>query len=398
MKEGPLHIAVVIERFDPHAGGAERSTAQIAKELTQRGHRITILTGSSPLEVQEDLPAGVEVVSLSQNKKSSSALRLLRFSRWAKEQLEQGGFDTSLSVTMAVPARVLQPRGGTVRETLERNIALRPSLTGRAFKRLMARLDPKQRLLLSLEQRNLADPRVHKIVAVSRYVSQQLQKHYGIDAARIECIPNAAVMPQADEQLKQAWRQQVRESFRVPQEATAYLFAAQNPRLKGFEPLLAATKRLVDQGHQPVLLLAGSFWHGHQAQVEAMGLRDQVRFVRQTRQMPALYAAADVTVLPTFYDPASKVVIESLMMGTPAISTAYNGASDFLAPESGPLRGRVIADPADVDALASAMAELADPQARSQCRSAMVGLGEALSMTRHVDRLEAVLRHAAEGE
>ncbi len=65
--------------------------------------------------------------------------------------------------------------------------------------------------------------------------------------------------------------------------------------------------------------------------------------------------------MPTFYDPSSKVVIESLMMGTPAISTAYNGASDFIAPADGSARGRVIADPSDHRALAQAMIELWDP-------------------------------------
>ena len=114
-------------------------------------------------------------------------------------------------------------------------------------------------------------------------------------------------------------------------------------------PLLHAAKRLVDQGGEPTLLLAGKIVMAGKDLATKLGIRDRVRIVGSTNQMAELYAAADVTVLPTFYDPSSKVVIESLMMGVPAISTSYNGASEFIRGESdGRPRGRVIDDPADV--------------------------------------------------
>jgi glycosyltransferase involved in cell wall biosynthesis len=114
--------------------------------------------------------------------------------------------------------------------------------------------------------------------------------------------------------------------------------------------------------------------------------------------MPELYAAADVTVLPTFYDPSSKVVIESLMLGIPAITTRYNGAAAFVLPEDGPPRGRVIEDPADDAALAAAMIELRDPAVHAACVAATAGLDQALSMKRHVDQLEQVLQRVVSGD
>lgn len=387
----PMHIAIVIEQFDPDAGGAERSTAQIASELTKRGHRVTIIAGSSPENLTLE---GVNILAYS-NSKSSAVQRLLLFRRWALQQLQQGDYDTSMSITMAVPAAVMQPRGGTIRETLERNIAMRPTAAKRLSKRLLLKTSAKQQTLLLLERKTIADPRVQKIVAVSGYVVRQLREHYDVPDDRIELIPNAAVMPRATDEQKQQWRTQVREGFQIPSDATVYLFAAQYPRLKGFDPLMRATRRLVDQGQNPVILLAGGFGYGQQEHVTRMKLRDHVRFIRQTRKMPALFAAADVTVLPSFYDPASKVVIESLMMGTPAISTSCNGASDFILPDTGQVRGRVVQDPADDAGLAQAMLELADPQERTRCSTATAGLADTLSMARHVDLLETTLRNAA---
>jgi len=386
-----MHIAIVIESFDPEAGGNERSTAQIAAALGERGHEVTILTGSAPDRVRVE---GVEIQRMTR-RKSSSVVRLLRFARWARRQLDEGGFDASLSVTMAVAADVVQPRGGTVRETLARNVALRQSPASRAAKRLALRVDPKQRVLLAMEKRTLADPRVRRIVAVSRYVIEQLAIHYQIDERRVELIPNASVMPQPDAETRAHWRRQVRAGFNIPEDTTVFLFAATNPRLKGFGTLIPALRQIVDRGRQPVVLLAGRYGYGHQAWIAELGVRVQVRIIGPTRSMPKLFAAADVTVLPTFYDPSSKVVIESLMMGVPAISSGRNGASDFILPEEGPARGRVVDDPADVCGLAEAMAALCDPATRQACAKAIApDMAEQLSMARHVDRLEGVMSRA----
>lgn len=389
--DGPMKLALVIETFDPEGGGAERSAAQIVGELAGRGHEVTVIAGAC--RNPEGLP-GVRIKAFAKER-SSTLARLVLFARWARRQLAGGEFDASISITTAVPGTVLQPRGGMVRETLARNVAMRRGVWGRWVKRLTIALTPKYQVLLALERRTVNDPGVRKILAVSGYVAEQLRRHYGVSADRIEVLANASVMPQIDEGQRRLWRQQIRSAFSIDDDAVVYLFAAMNPRLKGFEPLLAALKRVVEKGVKAVVILAGEYVYGHQKRVAEMELGERVRFVRETRKMAALYAAADVTVLPTYYDPASKVVIESLMMGTPAISTAFNGASDFIAPATGGARGRVVADPGDVEGLAGAMLELADPAERAACRAATAGLAQELSMGQHVERLEAILRELA---
>lgn len=402
-----MHIALVIERFDPFAGGAERSTAQIAGELIRRGHRVTILTGRGTRRRPSQRPpadqasAGdahvpPEPAVVEAPCRVGTSLGLVLFSRWVRRQLAQGGYDVSMSVTMAAPASVLQPRGGTVRETLARNVAVRPTAAQRWLKQALIYLTPKYLVQLAMERRTLHDPMVRLMVPISGYVARQLQMHYGIDEAKMKLIPNAAETPRVDAAQRQAWRTAVRTSLAIPDDATVFLFAALNPSLKGFEPLLHALSLLGQRGVNAVVLLAGGLWYQHQQRACELEVREQVRFVRQTRQIAALYAASDATVLPTFYDPCSKVVIESLMMGVPAISSGYNGASDFIAPTAmdGPPRGYVVEDPWDVEGLADAMAAMADPEQRETFAAATVGLDEQLSMSRHVDRLEQVLRAA----
>lgn len=387
-----MRIAVVIESFDPAVGGNEKSTDQIVAELVRRGHDVTLITGYC---TPKGRPAGAAVLALS-DRRSSSVFRLFKFSRWAMARLAAGKFDTSLSVTTAVPARVVQPRGGTVRETLARNVAMRSGWQ-RFQKSLVLRCEPKQRLLLTLERRTLADPAVHRVAALSRYVVGQLETHYRFPAVRTVVIPNAAVMPEPDAEQRAAWRQAVRGKHDIPDRALVLLLAAQNPRLKGYATLLGALERLRDRGRGPgpVALLVGGFGPAELRAAEKRGLADQVRAVGPTREMPPMFAAADMTVHPSWYDPSSKVVIESLMMSIPVISTVYNGSSDFLESPTSPPRGCVVNDPADSEKLADAIERLADPVFRRACSAACTGLVDELSMPRHVDRLERVLAEAA---
>ncbi len=387
-----MNVAVVIGVYDPSGGGAERSTAQIVEQLAALGHRVTVITGYCPEHAAVAAGVGLECLW---DRRPRMPWWLWRFSNWARRRLVDGGFDASLSVATSVPALVVQPRGGTVRETHERNIAIRVGLVGRLAKRVLLKTSIKQQVLLRLERRTLGDPMVKRFAAVSGYVSRQLQSHYGVEAERISLIPNAAVIPAVSEEQRRQWRRHVREGFGVTDDRPVYLFPALNPRLKGIAPLLLAAKRLADRGQVFALLLVGHVGYGHVAQIARLGIRASVRVVGPTDQMFPLYAAADVTVLPTFYDPASKVVIESLMMGTPAISTSFNGASDLIASDGGSPRGWVIEDPADVDALAEAMGEMADPEVRRRCIAAMNGLSESLSIERHARELELLFRGAA---
>ncbi|MHC4959621.1 MAG: glycosyltransferase family 4 protein [Planctomycetota bacterium] len=144
------------------------------------------------------------------------------------------------------------------------------------------------------------------------------------------------------------------------------------------------------------LLVAGHIRPPVQRLVAELGLEQQVVFAGSVPDPAPLYCAADVSVLPSYYDPASKVVIESLMMGTPAITTAYNGSRDFIDGGDHPLRGRVVEEPDDVAGLAHAMAELADPAEHARCVDGLGDLRDELSMRTHAARLEVVLAEAAE--
>ena len=387
-----MKIALVGERFDLHGGGAERNLAELAMGLARRGHDVSILAGYVRGGQSID---GVRLVA-SPVSSLHSGWQLRRFHTWVCERLDRGEYDASLSITTAAPATVVQPLSGTIRETQRRNIAIRSSAITRAWKAFRLAVAIKPRQALSLEARVMRDPRVKVFAALSRYVSDQLIKGYGVEPSRVEIVPNAVEIEPPTPEQRVAWRRAVRGGFSVSDTAVAFVFAAFNPRLKGIDTLMQAMTHLKKRGVEAIALIAGVVRYRDQRVAAELGIRDMVRFIGPTQEMPALFCAADATVLPTYYDPASRVIIESLMLGIPAISTSFNGASDFILPGDGVVCGRVVADPSDAEALADAMAQLCDPAERARCADATRGIADTLSFTRHLDRIEALLiKHAS---
>lgn len=379
-----MRIALVIEHYDPPRGGAELSSSQIVDALVERGHDLTVLAGRCP----DGFRAPGVTVHRCPGGPPRRGRAIPPFVAWVRGELAKG-FDVSFAVVTWLPADVLEPRSGVVAEARARQLARRSPLA-RLLKRAEYLLSSKQRRMLALERRQLErGPDVPQVVAISRYMKEQLVRHYGLDPGRIPIIENGAEMPKTDP----AWRADVRREHGVADDQTAFLFLANDPWRKGVQPLLRAVQQLPKSC---VLLVAGRPDAPVERLVERLGVGDRVRLLGQVRQPAPLFAAADVTVLPSYYDPASKVVIESLIMGTPALTTAYNGSRDYVDGGDHPPRGRVVDDPDDVDALARAMKELADPAVQKRCRLASAGLRDELSMRRHAERLEAVLLEVAE--
>jgi UDP-glucose:(heptosyl)LPS alpha-1,3-glucosyltransferase len=82
-----------------------------------------------------------------------------------------------------------------------------------------------------------------------------------------------------------------------------------------------------------------------------------------------------VLALPTLYDPCSNVVLEALGCGTPAVTTAANGAAEFITPGA---NGAVVPLPDDIAGLTEALTTFLtrgrDPQVRQAAAQAVAEL------------------------
>ena len=246
-------------------------------------------------------------------------------------------FDVTVGLGNTVFQDIARLSGGPTKPFWDRSIKAYDEGLPRALKSLARRLSPGKQLARVIERLQARHTRL--LVANSHLVRDLTAQAFDfLDAADIPVIynqPDLSRFHPGDAADKPA----LRERFGLPARGDLIVTAGTNFRLKGVHILIRALAGLPSSFH---LAVAGGRGNAEMLTLaESLGVRDRVRFLGRVDDMPALYRAADIFVLDTFYDACANAVLEALACGLPVVSTACNGSSAFLVPEA------VLADPAD---------------------------------------------------
>jgi UDP-glucose:(heptosyl)LPS alpha-1,3-glucosyltransferase len=378
-----MKIAILTERADITLGGAERSVRDLAEELKRRGLEVMILAAAGDRDSDN-----LYILCPDQKGKRTP---LSVYEEALKNHLKSNHYDLLHSTLPILSADVYQPRGGSYRETMLQNIRSYPNPLGRLFKRAFHSLNRRRTEYLRAEETLLrTNPKVI-VAALSEYVKGHFVRHYGLAEERIAVIPNGVPLPQrASAEMLTALRNQIldRTSIGRNPDAIIFLFAANNFRLKGLRELILALAKASRITLAPlVLAVAGK---GKQAPWRNLawlkGIDSRVVFLGPLPDMDAALEAADAAVLPTWYDPSSRFILEALALRKPVITTAFNGASEFV--RSG-RHGFVIDRPGNVEALTDALIGLSSRESIEPKTRAITedNLPEKVSIARHAEQL-----------
>ena len=211
------------------------------------------------------------------------------------------------------------------------------------------------------------------MIANSRQVRDEIIRLYGVDPARLRVIYNG-LDRQRFHPLDPSAAAALRQRLGAPEHGAVILFVGSGFERKGLTYLLQAFGSLRDKASH--LWVVGK---GHSAPyvraAERLGVADRVRFWGPVTETAPFYQAATVLALPTLYDPCSNVVLEALACGLPAVTTAANGAAEFITPGE---NGAVIPQPDDIAGLTEALTTFLtrgrDPQVRQAAAQAVAGL------------------------
>lgn len=375
-----MKVALVSEWLDAWRGGAETSTLQFLHHLMDAGFELHVFTRSRPSPTP-----GLHVHSVS-GAAMSRTRRSVTFAHRVERMVRGNDFDIVHAISPCRGASIYQPRGGTVAETMVRNVALRRTGVARALKRCAHTLNLKQRYMLQFERELLGTGAGPVVVAISDYVVDQLRRHYSLPQDRIRKIYNAVDPDSSSPQTRQADRVRLRAEFGVPEADLLVLTVAHNFKLKGVRHCLEALALLRQRNVPGVqgLVVGKGDSPGWRRLAARLGLSQTVRFIGPSDRVRELFHAGDVLVHPTYYDPCSRVVLEGLTGGLPVITTRWDGAGEMI--EDG-INGYVLAEPGDVGTLADRITGLRDPALRSRLRERALQVTPMVSMARHAGEM-----------
>jgi len=223
---------------------------------------------------------------------------------------------------------------------------------------LAERSDPTTRLkaVLARAMERRVYARASRAITLSQAFADVLVDRYGVAPERVMVVPGGADLAPF---LAAPPRAVARRLLGLPEDRRIVLSVRRLARRMGLDLLIGATALMQPRMPGVLTLIAGT---GHaEAELSGLiadrGLGERVRllgFVPES-DLPLLYAAADVSVLPSVaLEGFGLTIVESLASGTPAVGMPVGGMPEVLRP----FHPDLVTAEATTEALADALAQL----------------------------------------
>jgi glycosyltransferase involved in cell wall biosynthesis len=189
---------------------------------------------------------------------------------------------------------------------------------------------------------------VHRYIAVSHDMAMNLRNTLRFTAPKMQVVHNGITLAPFSRPGHSSWEVNRPQGGRGP----SILTLARLIKNKGLSYLISAAVLVpeavfvvVGEGHDRGLF---------EAEAEALGVADRVKFLGQRDDIPDLLRDCDLFILPSLHEGLPISVLEAMAAGKPVIATAIGGIPEVV------VRGQtgLLVPPADPPALAKAIRTL----------------------------------------
>ena len=187
------------------------------------------------------------------------------------------------------------------------------------------------------------------LIVVSQSMKREFIRHYGNAAKNIIVIPNGVDTLRFHPTNRLLYRGQIRQEHGVSRSDPLLMFAGGDWERKGVLHIMEALSLV--QRPDVKLFICGSGdekFYGQLAELKRV--RDRIIFVPHSSNLWEYYAASDIFVLPTIYEPFGLVIVEAMASGLPVITSRVAGAADIIIDG---VNGLLLRSPSDVSDLAT---------------------------------------------
>lgn len=208
------------------------------------------------------------------------------------------------------------------------------------------------RALVTIAERYVYRPTTaHRFIAVSEHVRRDLKRYHGLGDDQVRVIHHGTDLHRFHPRNRERWRAPLRAHLGLKADDVAALYVGEWQ--KGGTGFIGAVA--LAPGVKPIIVTRTPE-AVVRAEARAAGVEDRILLLPPTKEIESYYAAADLFVFPSFYDPFGLVLTEAMASGLPVISSLEAGAAELIvAGESGLLTS----DPWDAPAIAAHIRALA---------------------------------------
>lgn len=243
-------------------------------------------------------------------------------------------------------------------------------------------LNPYHWLILCLENNIFKHRRYKKIIAISEMVKRNIIQNYNVPPSDIEIIYNGVDIKKFHPENKMKYRSEIRQKHGLDDSDFVVLFMGSGFERKGVEYLIKAVETIPQQ---VAVLIAGK---GDAKKFSNMIKKQKIIFCGPQKDNYKYYAAADIFVFPTIYEPFGNVHLEALASGLPVITTRNSGAAGVIKDN---VHGFVIDEPEDFRSIAEKISVLLNNREKLKSVSENARrLAEEFTFEKHINKILAM--------
>jgi UDP-glucose:(heptosyl)LPS alpha-1,3-glucosyltransferase len=370
-----LRIAFV-RRGYARSGGAEAYLKRLADGVVKAGHEVQLLaTNEWP---EEQWPFG--------SIKRLGATTVIGFADELEQVRPQLQCDVLFSLERVWSCDVYRAGDGVHRAWLARRRKFEIPL-----KQFVRGTSRKHRDLLQLEESLFEKRKAGRVITGSQMVVNEITDFYHYSPDNIDVVRNG--IPLDKFRFDPGLRERSRAELKLKQDQIALLFAGSGWERKGL--LFAIEAMALCKNPKMRLLVAG---RGEAGRYKTTRLRfwreNPVQFLGEVLDLMPVYAAADIFILPTIYDPFSNACLEALASGLPVITTRSNGFSEILQDS---VHGSIVENSSNLLGLRDAIRYWLDPSRRDAARLANIERASKFDISKNVLQTLEVLTRVAQG-
>ncbi len=362
-----MRIGLIRMRYTPY-GGAEVFLERFITELSARGHGVDVFANSWPAFASE----GVVVHHVPVW--GPSFLKPLIFASNVEKVIKRVKPDVVISLERTHCQDIYRAGDGCHRQWLISRCAHVSWI-----KRLAIATNPFHMTMLMLEEEMFRSDRLKMVVANSRMVKADIQRHYGLPDEKICVIYNGIDLPTNG--ADSASRSELRASLGVAPDGVLLLFVGSGFERKGLRFLIRALALIKDKADVRLVVIGKGRTPEYVREAKQLGVLDRVIFKGPLKNARDYLFAGDIFVLPSIYEPFSNSCLEAFAAGLPVVTTSANGASELLT--GLPYNG-VVQDPSDAGEIAARITPLLDEALRLKAGQALREVASEYTMERNV--------------
>jgi D-inositol-3-phosphate glycosyltransferase len=340
-------------------GGMSVYVRELSRQLGRRGHRVDIYTRHSPdaRERVMELGPGVRLIHLrlGDNHHLSKAEMVPHLKDFFRE-LEQFRSTHRLEYDLIHSHYWLSGMLGMwAQETWQcPHVVMFHSLGAVKNHTRIGGPEPEARIATE----HTVVKTCHRIIAPTQREKERLVRFYNAPPGKIGVVPCGVDLELFCPMSSSTARRQL--GFNA--DDTLALFVGRFDAMKGLDKLLEAMSYLRSGSHWRLVVVGGDGMDTPEGQkvlglARALGVEDSIAFVGRINQkdLPLYYNAADVMVMPSYYESFGLVSLEALACGLPVVATPV-GVMDTVIREG--LNGQLVAN-GDAKLLAKAIDRMA---------------------------------------